>query len=371
MSTIFTGWSLQNLKTNITWVIPIIGTLLVYLFLSNHAEEVSKITSTPIHGGGFSTLLIAFIIFLLAHKFDNKILQWIGSVLIIIWAWPRFIPIVGEFGISPGIILAVTIFFGIWLWKKGAGIFWWRRIIFIILLVSMVGSQGGVIRKGWNDFRTSTGIHLPSVKIPNSVKTFGDAIGEYFGHRANTTIADTKIGYIKVSTMMYSKNGTVFSEENIKLSEYENNNGNVKIFFTGKTVNTDNGIPMEEILIGNPVTGKKVWVMSGNIIFSEPSAKDLAIKKAADLKAAGWKELTQMPTALPGVIRVELPTGTKVGDTITFNNILWDELYNDTLVKYATASSPNGASTYEVHTLGNGWTNMRLHGKIPKKIWGK
>jgi hypothetical protein len=319
-STSQTGWSWGVFKTNIRLITPIIGILFLYIFL--HRDTSS---ANAVHGGGFSTLLIAFVVFLLAHKFSNKVLQWIGSVLIVIWAWPRFIPIIGEFGISPGIILAVTIFFGIWLWKKGAGIFWWKRIIFIILLMSMVGNQGVVIRKGWNDFKTSTGIHLPSITIPDSIEPLGNAISEYFGHRANTTIADTKVGYIKVGTAMYSKNGTAFSEETIELSAYENDNDNVKIFFTGKTTNTDNGIPMEEILIGNPVTGTSAWVMSGDILFSEPSAKDLAVEKAAKLKAAGWVTVLVSKPDSRGFSSTTIPKGVVGKKIVTFRSCLYTQ----------------------------------------------
>lgn len=327
MSTALTGWSWQNFKTNIQWVIPVVGIMLIYLFWGDNAT-----TSVSIHGGGLSTLLIAFVVFLLAHKFGSKLLQWIGSALIIVWAWPRIIPIIGEFGIAPGLILAITILFGVWLWKKGAGIFWWRRIVFIILLASMVGSQGGVIREGWDDFKTSTGIHLPSVQIPTSLKNFGDAIGEYFGHRANTTVAATKVGYIKVGTAMYQKAGKNFSEENIDLSIYKNENGNVKIFFTGETTKTSNGIPMEEVLVNNPITGSKLWVMSGDVIFSELSAKDLATQKTAQVKAeeqrlleAGWSKLYVSAPDKKGFSSITTPDEIAGKKIVTFRSCLYTQ----------------------------------------------
>ena len=195
------------IKNNSNWFIPVVGILfcLLLLFSGDNSKSVSEFP-----GGGFGTFLASGLMFFLAWKFqaEEKVygkLVTLGLILATVWAWPRIMPIVNSFGISPNLILALTIFVGIWMWQKGAGLFWWRRILFLFLIASMLGSSGGIVKRGWQEFKESTGISAPSVSLPTGVQRYTDALFGYFGYRANRQVSKLREAYITNKTVMYKR----------------------------------------------------------------------------------------------------------------------------------------------------------------------
>lgn len=255
-------WAMANFRTVffITGIILLSG----YILFGGSSPDAS------IPGGGFGTLIIAGLLFFGSYKTagpGSKILAVFGTILLIVWAWPRVFPILSFLNIVPNIILILAVLTFLWMWFGGKGLLGWRMWLFIFLVLCWIGANGKLFKDGFNSFLSSTGITLSMPKINIQMPEFIKGITGYIGHASAQKISQSKERSVKKDAKFYDYNGAQFTEKSLPVSKDEF----IKVFILEEQIQK-NGMTFEKIRVGDPATGEDAWIYSGELLSVEAPA---------------------------------------------------------------------------------------------------
>jgi hypothetical protein len=146
-------------------IVPLLGIFILILsFRGCGAEE------HVLPGGGFGLLLVTILCGYAAYRSGVKALWMLTVFMGLVWFYDKLVPVADEFGVTPegikthlNILLVLIIGLGIWIWKAGSGLFFWRTIVLVFLIAAWIGGNSKTIFTGWDNFKKNA----PTVSMPD------------------------------------------------------------------------------------------------------------------------------------------------------------------------------------------------------------
>ncbi|KKP67121.1 MAG: hypothetical protein UR66_C0009G0100 [Candidatus Moranbacteria bacterium GW2011_GWE1_35_17] len=285
----------MNWSTARTWVmanlriaIPAIGFILFsgYLLFGGNSPD------SNVPGGGFGTFIVSGLIFWGAYRVGTgatqKVLGTMATLLLIVWAWPRFFPFLIYWTY---LLIAVNCF---WIYKKGLGVFFWR-LAPIILLISILFYSNDTFKKSYDGFIKFTGIEfkMPEVEMPEVVKNAATGFAKYMKNLSAQKISQSKERLVKNGSTFYNYDGTNFAKKDVS-----EKNEFIKVFILDEQV-TKGGLTFEKVRIGDPATGEDAWVYSG-ILLTSPTATPPPPVLKPEGSAPEWEKVADCPIHFVG-----------------------------------------------------------------------
>lgn len=160
-------------------IAAVVVVLAMGLLLSRCASSGNSATTFP--GGGAGMMVLAALASVGAAVRQSKGLWIVAAILWTIYLYPKAMAILLGWGVVPSIAFLLFLGMAWWIVKKGAGFFFWRGIVAVVLLFSVI-PLSGIVNEGIKDLKK---VEVPKPSMSQSLK---DSFSRFF--QAGETVVD-------------------------------------------------------------------------------------------------------------------------------------------------------------------------------------